>query len=163
VTSSRRSGRRFVHVRLDVDDVRKLGGARPFAWSSYRLDRKGDQYVFKQVVGAGTGNDGGSQRWTGSELVAFRLHLPSKIEFHNTQRNIGRGNILVWEQLLSDRIRGVPLTLEARMQTQSILYRTLWLFGFTFVAVALIFVAVIWWVLKRGRVMEPEIRDRAVG
>ena len=36
------------------------------------------------------------------------------------------------------------------METQSILYRTLWLFGSTFVAVALTFVAVIWWVLRRG-------------
>jgi hypothetical protein len=163
VASSRRSGRRFVHVRLDVDDVRRLGRTGPFAWSSYRLDREGDQYVFKQAVGPAAGNDDGSQRWTGSELVAFRLHLPSKIEFHNTRRDIGRGNILVWEQLLSDRVRGVPLTLDARMQTQSILYRTLWLFGFTFVAVALVFVGVIWWVLKRGRVIEPQIRDRAVG
>ena len=36
------------------------------------------------------------------------------------------------------------------METQSILYRTLWLFGATFLAVAVAFVLVIWWVLKRG-------------
>jgi cbb3-type cytochrome oxidase subunit 3 len=36
------------------------------------------------------------------------------------------------------------------MQTQSILYRTLWLFAATFVAVVIGFVAVIWWVLRRG-------------
>ena len=88
--------------------------------------------------------------WTGAEIVAFRLHLPSKIDYHNTRRDIGRGNILVWEQPLTDRLRSVPLTLDARMQTQSILYSTLWLFGSTFVAVALTFVAIIWWVLRRG-------------
>src|SRR5262249_41024273 len=31
VASSRRSGRRFVHVRLEVDDVRQLAAAPPFA------------------------------------------------------------------------------------------------------------------------------------
>ena len=36
------------------------------------------------------------------------------------------------------------------MDTQSILYRTLWLFGTTFVAVAVAFVVVIWWVMRRG-------------
>lgn len=52
---------------------------------------------------------------------------------------------------LADRLRGTPLTLEARMQTQSILYRTLWLFAITFVVVAIVFAAVIWWVLQRGK------------
>jgi hypothetical protein len=37
----------------------------------------------------------------------------------------------------------------ARMQTESILYRTLWLFGVTFAAVAVAFGLVIWWVMRR--------------
>jgi len=154
VSQSRRSGRRFVHVRMAVDDVRKLASAPPFAWSSYRFDRVGDQYIFEQTVAGTPVKDSAGAGWNGREVVAFRLHLPSKIEFHNTKRDIGRGNILLWEQPLSDRLRGVPLTLEARMQTQSILYRTLWLFGFTFLAVAFVFAAVIWWVLRRGRPAE---------
>jgi hypothetical protein len=36
------------------------------------------------------------------------------------------------------------------MQTQSILYRALWLFAATFVAVAFAFGVVIWWVVRRG-------------
>lgn len=211
VSSSRRSGRRFVHVRLEVDDVGRLGEAAPFAWSAYRFEREGDLFVFKQTIAARlkpSRSDRGAARlepsrsdtggarlepsrsdehppsdpdevsdaasrplgpedearvaaaqatahWTGKELVAFRLHLPSKIEFHNTKREIGRGNILVWEQPLGDRLRGEPLVLEARMQTQSILYRTLWLFGLTFVLAALTFVAVIWWVVRRGKPQSP--------
>ncbi len=154
VTQSRRSGRRFVHVRLSVDDVRRLGSTAPFAWSSYRFDRVGDQFRYEQVVGAAAGKDVGNVGWTGQETVGFRLHLPSKIEFHNTKRNIGRGNILVWEQPLADRLGGVSLVLEARMQMQSILYRTLWLFGLTFIAVAVVFAGIIWWVLRRGRPAE---------
>jgi hypothetical protein len=156
VSSSRRSGRRFVHVRLDVDDVRQLARTAPFAWSTYRLDRDGDHYVFEQRIGAAAAPGGNVEtvssaaHWNGSELVAFRLHLPSKIDFHNTKRDIGRGNILAWEQPLAERLRGAPLTLEARMQSQSILYRTLWLFGVTFIAVAAAFAVVLWWLL-RGR------------
>jgi hypothetical protein len=180
ISTSRRSGRRFVHVRLDVDDVRRLGEAAPFAWSTYRFDRAGDRYTFTQTVDGRLARQSPSEPartgasehdaanavhadrsaparygWTGRELVAFRLHVPSKIDFHNTQREIGRGNILAWEQSLSDRLAGTPLVLEARMETQSILYRTLWLFGLTLVLAALTFVGIIWWVVRRGSPSSP--------
>ena len=87
----------------------------------------------------------------GREFVAFRLHLPSEITSQNTSDR-RRGNILVWEQRLAERLMGAPLTIEARMETQSILYRTLWLFGATFLAVAVAFALIIVWVLKRGGV-----------
>src|SRR5581483_893251 len=150
VRESRRSGRRFVHVRLEVDDITRLSTAAPFAWSSYTFRREGDEYVYQQTLGAAANQQVGNVGWTGRELVAFRLHLPSKITYHPKEIDIRRGNILVWEQPLADRLRGAPLTLDARMETQSILYRTLWLFGATFIAVALTFVVVIWWVLRKG-------------
>jgi hypothetical protein len=65
--------------------------------------------------------------------------------------NYLRGNILYWEQPLTARLDGVPLLIDARMQTQSILYRTLLLFGATFLAVAAKFAAVIALVLRRGK------------
>ena len=81
-------------------------------------------------VGASAGEGRrGTVGWNGREIVAFRLHLPSKIRYHNARPRGRRGNILVWEQPLADRLRGAPLELEARMEPQSILYRTLWLFG----------------------------------
>lgn len=151
VTTSRRSGRRFVHVRLDVPDIRRLSDAPPFAWSTYRFERDGDLYVYRQSVGRAAGRSVPDPGWTGREAVAFRLHLPSRITFHNAGvDNFKRGNILVWEQPLSERLRGAPLQLDARMETQSILYRTLFLFAATFVAVAATFVFAIWWVLRRG-------------
>ena len=149
VSASRRSNRRFIHVKLDVDDVRRLGEAAPFAWSKYELKRDGNLYVYRQTVGPAVGGEPGNAGWTGQETVAFRLHLPSKIRYHNSNREI-RGNILDWEQPLADRVRGTPLVLDARMDPQSILYRTLWLFGWTFVAVAISFVVVIWWVRRQA-------------
>ena len=150
VRLSRRSSRRFVHVRLDVDDVRRLGEVAPFDWSTYRLDRDGDLYVYQQSIGRAANKSVGHVGWTGGEVVAFRLHLPSKIAYHNTlPGNVRRGNILLWEQSLEDRLHGVPLVLDARMESQSILYRTRWLFGATLVAVAATFGLVIWWILRR--------------
>jgi hypothetical protein len=149
VSSSRRSNRRFAHVRLEVSDIRRLGGAAPFAWSTYALTRDGERFVYLQTVGGAAGKDVGKTGWTGKETVAFRLHLPSKIRDHNSGREV-RGNILVWEESLADRLRGVPIVIDARMDAQSILYRTLWLFGVTFLAVAVAFGIVIWWVMRRG-------------
>ena len=159
VTQSRRDNRRFVHVRLDVEDITKLGDVAPFAWSKYQFTREGNLYRYLQTIGAAAGKDVGNVGWSGREIVAFRLHLPSKIRYHNTRHDVGRGNILVWEQSMADRLRSVPVVydanggngaLDARMDAQSILYTTLWLFGITFVAVAIVFGGVIWWVVRRG-------------
>jgi hypothetical protein len=155
VSSWRRGGRRFVHVRVDVYDVRRLSEAAPFAWSSYALARDHDTVTFKQRVEAPSGRPLPEARWTGAELVAFRLHLPSKIQYHDApSRQVERGNILVWEQSLTDRLRGRPVSLEVRLDTQSILYRTLWLFGVMIVVVAAMFAAVIWWIVRKGHASE---------
>jgi hypothetical protein len=153
VSSSRRYGRRFVHVSIDVADVRLLQRLAPFAWSSYRFDSDGDVYEFKQAVGApAAGKAIEDVGWDGSELIAFRLHVPSKITYHNTpSHETERGNILEWEQTLTDRLQGTPIDIQVQMETQSILARTLLLFGSTIVAAILTFAAVIWWVSRRGR------------
>jgi hypothetical protein len=151
VTAFRRHGRRFVYVRLDVTDIAALPRLKPLSWSRYRLDRINEEFRFVQEVGPAAHLDVGDVGWTGNELIAFRVHLPSRINFHNSPLGIERGNILVWEQTLRDRFAGAPLRMEARMQTQSILYRTLWLFAGTFVAAMLVLAAIIWWVSRKGR------------
>ena len=83
------------------------------------------------------------------------MHLPSRINFHNSPLGVERGNILVWEQTCAIGSSGAPLRMEARMETESILYRTLWLFGGTFIAAMLVLAAVIWWVSRKGRSVVP--------
>jgi hypothetical protein len=150
VGTSRRSNRRFVQVRMEVDDVRRLSENAAFRWSTYDFTRDNDQFTYRQLVGPSAAKDVGDVGWNGRELVAFRLHLPSKITFRNTKTGPARGNILAWEQRLAERLQGEPLTFEARMETESILFRTLWLFAVTFVAVAVMFALVIWWVMRRS-------------
>jgi hypothetical protein len=157
-TFSRRDGRRFVHVRIDVPDVRQLPAVGPFGWSRYRFDRQGEAFEFRQTVGRPAAKEIPDVGWTGAELVAFRMHLPSKIDYHNApSRQVERGNILEWEQPLRERLKGEPLDIEVHMQPATILYTTLLLFGSTIVAAAIAFALVIWWVVRRGR--DPEMAE----
>jgi hypothetical protein len=152
LTLSRREGRRFVHVSLEVPDVRQLQRQQMFAWSTYRFDRESGAFVFRQRVGAAAVPLPSGIAWTGSEMIVFKMHIPSEIPYHNApSRQTERGNILRWEQPLAARLKGEPLDVEVRMEPESILYSTLLLFGLTIVAAAMTFGGVIWWVVRRGR------------
>ncbi len=151
VSSYRSRGRRYAYVRIDVPDIRKLAAAPPFAWSTYTLSRTATDTTYRQVVGASANRDVGDVGWTGRELVAFRLHLPARITWHNApSKSVERGNILTWEQSLSDRRAGVPVTIEVRMEPTSILYRTLWLFAISGLAALAVMAGIIWWVIRRA-------------
>jgi hypothetical protein len=152
VSSSRQHGRRFAHVRLEVSDVRKLPGNRMFSWATVRFEHKDGLFRFREDLGKSAEKAVGNVGWTGNELVGFRLHLPSKIAYHNAgEENLLRGNILVWDQTLADRLKGDPLEMEARMEPTSILYHTLWLFLGSMGAAFGVLAVIIWWVVKRGR------------
>ena len=156
----RRDGRRFVQIRLSVDDIRRLPDVAPFSWSEYELSPEGEAYVFRQTVGPSAHRPGTLKNygWQGNELVAFRLHLPSRIRDHNARDleedvplEVARGNILSWEQYLADRLDGRPITIQVRMDAESILYRTLWLFAGAFGAAVLLLAILIGLTVRKGR------------
>jgi hypothetical protein len=156
VSRWRRFGRQFVQVRMAVDDIRTLGSAAPFAWATYQLDRRDDLFVYRQMLGASAGKAVGDVGWKGGELVAVRVHLPSRIRYHNAGAdNLKRGNILVWEQSLSARQAGTPLEIEARIEETSILYSTLMLFAVSGLLAILLMAAIIWWVVRKGKRAGP--------
>ena len=159
VSFARRDGRRFVHVSVRVDEVRRLTRLAPFSWSAYRFERRDDILEFRQGVGPSAGGKGDGIQWTGEEIVAFRLHVPSEITYHNApSREVRRGNILEWEQPLAERLDGRPVDMEVHLESESILYTTLVLFGSTIVAAAAALALAIWWIARRGRgseVVEP--------
>ena len=155
----RRRGREFVQINLEFDDVRKLNQAAPLSWSTYQLGQENGQHVFRQSVTSSALKPGSLKNvgWDGREVVAFRLHLPSRILEHNARdlendepTGIRRGNILAWEQHLADRLDGRPLTVQVRMESQSILYRTLFLFAGAFAAAVLTLGGLIWWTIRKG-------------
>jgi len=167
-----RRGRRFVGVHLRVPDIRALPKAAPFAWAKYELTAEGEQVTFRQTLSKPPAPVRAVPAWRGDEIVAFRLHLPARIRFQNSRyldggesRPASRGNILTWEQRLHQRLEGKPIAyaedrtpdvMEARMDQQSILYRTLWLFGIAFTAALLVLAALIWLTMRRGRDEPPE-------
>jgi len=154
-----RKGRHYVQVVIETDDVRTLSQCGLLAWSSYALTRLDDGgLLYQQAVGPPAKPASEPKaNWDGSEVVAFRLHLPSRIRYHNVKLLNGengtqeRGNILTWEQRLTDRRAGVPLAMRVDMDSTSILNTTLWIFGSAFAAAVLVLVLIIWMVIRRGK------------
>jgi hypothetical protein len=158
----RRNGRRFVQARLHVADMRKATSCGVLAWSSYGFEVSPEQIRYTQTVGAPAGAVPAQAppgiTWNGSELVAFKLHLPSRVTYQNVRRlsdgepgELERGNILTWEQRLSDRLAGVPIAMEVRTDSQSILFHTVSLFAGAFAAAVIVLVLLIWFTIRRGR------------
>ena len=78
-TTSRRNGRRFVHVRVDAERLADLQKLAPFAWSSYTFARRGEVMEFRQVVGGAAGKPVGDVGWTGKEIVYGITSLPADL------------------------------------------------------------------------------------
>ena len=57
----------------------------------------------------------------------------------------------MWEQSLAERLKGTPVSIEARMESESILYTTVTLFASMAVVVLSLFALIIWWVVRKGR------------
>jgi hypothetical protein len=153
-----RRGRRFVQIRMAVEDIRALSACGPLAWSRYQFERDQQSIHFLQDVGAASDLDPGTVNWDGTELVGFKLHAPSRIFYHNVRRledgstgDADRGNILTWEQTLTDRRAGTPLRLEVRMGSESILLQTLSLFAMAFTTAVAAIALVIWVTVRRAR------------
>jgi hypothetical protein len=159
----RRRGRQFVQINLEIADIRHLNQSAPFAWSKYELTAGNGEHLFRQIVGPSALKPGSLKNvgWDGRELVAFRVHFPSRIVDHNARdlekdepTGIARGNILGWEQHLADRLDGREVKIEVRMESSSILFRTLWLFAGAFLAAVLTLVGFIWLTLRKGKDLE---------
>ena len=150
VSRWRRFGRQFVQVRMAVDDITKLGATVPFAWATYQIERRDGLVVYRQRLGESAGKPVGNVGWKGGELVAVRVHLPSRIRYHNAgEGNLKRGNILVWEQPFAERQKGTPLEIEARIEETSILYSTLKLFAVSGLLALLVIALIVWRVVRR--------------
>ena len=151
-SSWRRFGRRFVQVRLSVDDITTLASAPPFAWATYSINRRDGLVIYRQMLGAAAGRPVPDLKLKGNELMAVRLHLPSRIRYHNAgPGNLKRGNILVWEQAFAARQVGSPLEIEARFEETSILYSTLMLFLVSGALALSVLALIIWWVVRKGK------------
>ena len=100
-----------MHLRLDVADIRRLGEAPPFAWSSYRYREQATACSSsRRRCGAAAGQDVG-QRRLGRRRAGRRAAAPAEPGDvpQLAVAEIERGNIIVWEQPLAERQKGAPL------------------------------------------------------
>ena len=168
-----RHGRQFVQIQVSAAHVKDLPACRLLSWSTYSLDKIdagpfAGGLRFQQHLGPpspsglrraspSSPGEATSTNWAGDELVAFKVHLPSRILDHNvkllngTNGTTERGNILTWAQTLTDRRAGKPLDMRADMDGKSILHTTLWLFAGAFAAAVALLVVSIWLVIRKGR------------
>jgi len=165
-----RRGRRFVQVRMTVEDIRRLGSCEVLSWSRYQFERDEQTIHFVQEVGPSAAGNPGTVNWDGKELVGFKLHAPSRISYHNIRRladgspgEPDRGNILTWEQTLADRRAGQPLTMEVRMGSESILFRTLSLFAMAFAAAVAVLAFAIWLTIRKARKTQKVTKGKIAG
>lgn len=150
-----RAGRRFVQVRVDAPDLHALSTCPAFGWAAYALTREQGTMRYTQRIGAVVppgAVTAQSVGWTGDELVAVRMHLPSRITFHNApSREVERGNILTWEQPLRSRLAGEPIDIDVRMDERSILRRTMTVFALAVGAALILLAAIVWRVRRAGQ------------
>lgn len=148
----RRNGRRYIQVRLEAADVRTLPQIGPFRWATYDFGPEGDGLRYVQTLHAAGVREVDDVGWTGDELVAVRLHIPSRVTFHNAPSGrVERGNIITWEQPLAQRLNGDPLRVEVRFGAQRILVMTVVLFLAALATAAVTVGGLIWWVVRKGR------------
>jgi len=145
-----------VQVRVRAADVRTLGRCQPLGWSTYGFTREPGDVKYHQSIGPPAAGPLAAVNWDGSEIIAFKLHLPSRIRFQDSRRldrdesrPVDRGNIVTYEQRLTDRRAGKPIEINVSMDPKSILYLTLWLFAGAFGAAVIALVLVIWWIKRR--------------
>ena len=154
----RRLGRRFIQIRVRATDVRTLSRCQPLAWSDYGFTRADGELKYHQTMGASSAGPVPNVNWDGSEIVAVKLHLPSRIRYQDSRRldrdesrPVDRGNIVTYEQRLVDRRAGKPIEINVTMDPRSILYLTLWLFAGAFGAAVIALGAAVWWIKRRPR------------
>ena len=155
-----RDGRQFVQINLEFDDVRRLSEDAPLSWSRYELTDQNGQHLFRQTVGAvGAEARHAQERRLGRQRDRRLPAAPARAASSNTTRAISRrtsrpastaatssdGNS-TWPIAST----ASPLTIEVRMDSQSILYRTLFLFAGRLHRRRADAGLLIWWTIRRA-------------
>ena len=104
-----------IRPRLEVDNIRRLGEAPPFAWSA----RPSPQTRSRPAVEDWRGGQQVSRRLAGRarELVAFASICRARSIITTPAPPTETGQHPSLEQPLADRLDSIPLVLDARMQT----------------------------------------------
>jgi hypothetical protein len=150
--ATRRAGRDYIYVVADFDDVNALAGSPAFPDLRIALKRAGARLRLEGEWHAPADLEA---RPAIEGLLAVRFHLPSKIYAHdNAALGVERGNIVTWQEDLAAGFAGKPVAFGATLDDRSILLSTVVLFGAAIAIAAVILVAAVLEVRRRGRAQQ---------
>lgn len=149
IERSHRRGHGYLHVRARFEDVRRLSDQAIFSGRRYRLE-SGDRYLDLTVDIRHVQKQDTPERLREGSF-RFRVHFPSPVRHHNSDTGIERGNIITWEQSLSDHLAGEPLHIEARFERRTVLRVTLTLLAVALSVVVFVISASIFILVRIGR------------
>jgi hypothetical protein len=153
-TLTRRSGRSYVFVSADFDDISQLSGNAAFPDLDVHMVHERSRLRLEGTWKRPAGTTAVVQDQSG--LMAVRFHLPSKVYEHmNAAEGVERGNIVAWRQELGSALRGQPLHFGAVMDERSILWSTVGLFGTAIGGALALLLALLYWVFRQGRKARP--------
>jgi hypothetical protein len=153
VTITRRQGNRYLFVSADFDDVNALRGTPAFPDLDIALRPTG-QHLRLEGRWSRPGSPGGPPV-DSAGAMAVRFHLPSKVYGHdNASMGVERGNIVSWRQEMTQALAGQPLAFGATIDSRSILWSTVGLFGAAIVLGLGIIAVALLLVFRRGRRMQ---------
>jgi hypothetical protein len=153
VRATEREGRRFIHVQGRFTAWNELCTNPAFADRECELQVSDDELALHLTLPAPSRE--APEDVPPDARLALRFHFPSSVRFHNSERDIERGNIIGWERTVSEHFGSpdlVPdLVVEARFEKRSVLASTLMVLGTaTGIVIASVGLA-LWLMVRKGR------------
>jgi hypothetical protein len=150
VTITRRSGRSYLFVSADFDDISALPGKPAFPDLEIALRPTGERLRLEGRWSRPPGLHGLPVDSAG--VMAVRFHLPSKVYGHdNADLGVERGNIVSWRQEVGRGLAGQALAFGATIDPRSILWSTVGLFAAAIATGLGIIAVALYLVFRRGR------------
>jgi hypothetical protein len=144
-----RDRRKFVHVEARFSDWEELCRLPAFHGRRCRLTI-GDEGLALELSlppPRGTAPEGLDPQ----ALLALRYHVPSTIRYHNSPRDIERGNILSWQRTIREHFAGRPLDVEVHFDRRTVLAAAVSVMGFALALVALSIGTTLLVMVRKGR------------
>ena len=150
VTLTERSGRQYLFLSADFEDLNALRGTPAFAdFENLSLGREGERL---SLYGIWKRPASRTEKPSEGGLMAVRFHLPSKVDEHkNAMDGVERGNIVGWRQDVPQALAGKRLEVGALMDPRSIHVSTVGLFAIAIVAGLSLLALGLYLAVRKGR------------
>ena len=149
VRETERDGRSFIHVQARFSDWSRLCEHPAFSGRNCSLVIGPDVLEIEATVPG--------PQWSGRVAtdpdapIAFRIHFPSTVAFHNSPNEIERGNIVRWQRSMGEHFAREPLVIQARFEKRSVLETTVMVLIAAVSLVAVAITGAILLMVRKGR------------